>query len=392
MLERLDEIDWGSLQHAGGSAIDVPDQIRALASAKRETRQEALTELFGNIWHQGTVYDSSSFAVPFLIELLNERAIEDKVQILNLLQCLATGSSYLDAHSNLEHLRERDELDDADFKEALGQELGWVEKTREAVERGIPTYLKLLETDDWQVRLAAAKVLGACDDHKATVAAGLSELFNRETDPRVHFGLLLCLADVGRDEDVELLRAIVGDEPVTISQPALSEETTSPGFLRWAAAIALAQIEREKTTPAAIRIIEETFANPQPMDEFLEEMPWAPVDAVEMACSVLELLPAGMAVPVLLRAMQSVGERSVQSVFWALLKICFADMGHYTSTRPHERQALASLSPFQRQALQAFVARDEAWDRRWGLDHSLKSLGLPDRKEKLQAFIQRSKD
>ena len=42
MLEELDRIDWKKLQHAYGSAKDVPDQIRALASNDDEIRKQAL--------------------------------------------------------------------------------------------------------------------------------------------------------------------------------------------------------------------------------------------------------------------------------------------------------------------------------------------------------------
>ena len=38
-LEKLDSIDWASLKHAYGSAADVPDLIRALASSDKKTGQ-----------------------------------------------------------------------------------------------------------------------------------------------------------------------------------------------------------------------------------------------------------------------------------------------------------------------------------------------------------------
>lgn len=70
MLEDLDGVDWASLEHAYGEAADVPDLLRALLSTDSEVREEAVYELFGNIWHQGTVYPASAAAVPFLYELL----------------------------------------------------------------------------------------------------------------------------------------------------------------------------------------------------------------------------------------------------------------------------------------------------------------------------------
>jgi hypothetical protein len=39
MLEGLEDIDWGSLGHAYGTATDVPDLLRALASPLPKERE-----------------------------------------------------------------------------------------------------------------------------------------------------------------------------------------------------------------------------------------------------------------------------------------------------------------------------------------------------------------
>lgn len=36
MLEGLDAVEWGKYEHAYGPAVDVPDQLRALASDDAE--------------------------------------------------------------------------------------------------------------------------------------------------------------------------------------------------------------------------------------------------------------------------------------------------------------------------------------------------------------------
>lgn len=102
MLENLDKINWASLGHAYGPADDVPALIRQLASPDAEVRDETYYELHGNIWHQGTVYEATGYAVPFLIELLEVPEVEDKNQLLYLLEAIAHGSSYNEAHQDLE--------------------------------------------------------------------------------------------------------------------------------------------------------------------------------------------------------------------------------------------------------------------------------------------------
>lgn len=69
MLDGLERVPWRELHHAYGTAEDVPDLIRDLVAGDRERQKVALYELFGNIWHQGTVYEATSHAVPYLVEI-----------------------------------------------------------------------------------------------------------------------------------------------------------------------------------------------------------------------------------------------------------------------------------------------------------------------------------
>ncbi|MGW2987562.1 hypothetical protein [Streptomyces goshikiensis] len=65
-LDGLDARPWSSLSHAYGSAGDIPDLLRALTGADVDAADEALSELYGSVLHQGTVYAASAEAVPFL--------------------------------------------------------------------------------------------------------------------------------------------------------------------------------------------------------------------------------------------------------------------------------------------------------------------------------------
>ncbi|MGW7052922.1 hypothetical protein [Streptomyces sp. NPDC054887] len=68
-LDGLDTRPWSSLSHAYGSAEDIPDLLRALTGADVDAADEALSELYGSVLHQGTVYAASVEAVPFLAEI-----------------------------------------------------------------------------------------------------------------------------------------------------------------------------------------------------------------------------------------------------------------------------------------------------------------------------------
>ena len=120
MLEGLDDIDWSSLTHAYGDAGDVPGVIRARASTDAEEAKEAEFELFGNIWHQGTVYEATAPAVPFLVELAERPETHDRPGLLMLLGAIAEGTSYLEVH---EELYDAAEKADAAFKARRSKEL-----------------------------------------------------------------------------------------------------------------------------------------------------------------------------------------------------------------------------------------------------------------------------
>jgi hypothetical protein len=156
MLENLDKISWKKLKHAYGEAADVPGLIRKLASKDIKDREDALWYLYGNIWHQGTVYEATSYAVPFLIELL-ENPVPDRDKILLYLAELACGHSYLDVHRTMSFYD--GERDKDEFKKQLQKELKWVKASREAVLKGCPLYRKLLHDEDPSVRKEAACLL-----------------------------------------------------------------------------------------------------------------------------------------------------------------------------------------------------------------------------------------
>ena len=151
-LDGLDDIDWRSLTHAYGPADDVPEVLRALASGKASAEDTA-SIFWGNVWHQGTVYEATAYTVPFLIELLGDEKIGDREWLLLLLRSLASGSSYLDVHGPMPNQEPQA------FETARQEEKGWVSTAREAVREGIPLYLTLLSAEAPAVRTTAAYLL-----------------------------------------------------------------------------------------------------------------------------------------------------------------------------------------------------------------------------------------
>ncbi len=196
MLDGLDEVDWDALTHAYGAATDVPDLIRALSSNDVDERCEAFEVLFTNIWHQGTVYEATAVAVPFLVGLLADSRVGGKEGILQLLASIAQGGSFIDAHAGILDqagmgTRTEDERLDRDSQRA--RELGYVRAGCAAVEAGVWTYLELLADDEPEVRIAAAFTLGQCRGRASQVISELLARVAAETDGVSQAALILAI-------------------------------------------------------------------------------------------------------------------------------------------------------------------------------------------------------
>jgi hypothetical protein len=90
-LKGIDTVNWAELNHAHCSAYDVPPLLRALLSDNADHRDFACQLLHETVWHQGTIYETTSHIVPFLIQLLSFSNISSKEHILILLGSIASG-------------------------------------------------------------------------------------------------------------------------------------------------------------------------------------------------------------------------------------------------------------------------------------------------------------
>lgn len=107
LLLGLKNVDWHAIEHAYGPAIDVPDLLLALvyptsASKKiidealrnnRTVREHVIWTLWGNVFHQGTVWQATSHVIPFLFEILRDGPNDVELQefLVSYLHHLALG-------------------------------------------------------------------------------------------------------------------------------------------------------------------------------------------------------------------------------------------------------------------------------------------------------------
>ena len=176
MLEKLDDVPWAQLNHAYGPATDVPEQIRNLAHPDANTRSEAMDELCGNIVHQGTRYEATPYAVPFLYELVEDRRVASRREIIALLVYIAIGYEELylpdgvgpdTFRGELERARAKETTEEPSRREQYIAGLEAECDCYDAVRNGVSTLLHLFDDDDEQLRPFLIHALAWFPDYAA---------------------------------------------------------------------------------------------------------------------------------------------------------------------------------------------------------------------------------
>ena len=257
MLDRLDDIPWSQLTHAYGSAEDVPDQIRALASTNAKKQEEALWQLYGNIFHQGTRYEASSHAIPFLYELIKEPTTPAKHYLIHLLVSLALGYAeyFLPDGIVPDVLRELDTSDTDPSSQCY-----------QAVRRGVPVLLDLLNDRNDSVRGVAVYALAWFPQDAEQSVGAIENLLSTEQD---QFNIANAILSLG------LLRRSsgIGFESSRIEAHLNGDSL----LLRTAAAIALATEPMEQQV---IEILTDAVRRSSEFDEFHSVIPFNEGDLV----------------------------------------------------------------------------------------------------------------
>lgn len=89
LLRQVSAVEGGAVYHAYGPATDVPGQLAAVIVGDDETREEAWWNLWGNIHHQGTIYEATVPAVPILFGLAGWREHPDRAEAIRMLREIA---------------------------------------------------------------------------------------------------------------------------------------------------------------------------------------------------------------------------------------------------------------------------------------------------------------
>jgi hypothetical protein len=280
VLDGLDEIDWVNLHHAYGSATDIPALLRALANPSAQERDNAIFELHGNLWHQGTVYEATAHAVPFLLQLAASPGTPDRHHILSYLGTLADGASYIDVHRHAVQF-EPDEL-----SEQLPKELKWVTDTRNAVKAGEAIYFDCLQAEGHVLCCSAAYALSQFPEEAHRYWPKLRSRFEgEENDALIRCGLAMLVGSFATEEET------VG----TWLRRTFASELCHP--VRVALAVSVAH-EREEKSPAALKFLAENMLGSQELDDAFAAQPWDTDEPSGYIADALCLSPVGRRIAV----------------------------------------------------------------------------------------------
>jgi hypothetical protein len=190
-LEDIHEIDWSAVHHAYGPATDVPELLTSLA--RGENLKNVCWELWGNLFHQGTTYQASHVAVPFLWRILREGAPTSEVRLflLTYLRGLARGypafperpdpqlwSTWVDTFE-AEDARGSSKKTRASSKPraaSIDEASYWTAKSYFAVEEGLEAAIPFAQSNDASIALQATALLSDFPRKRALVAPALTKI------------------------------------------------------------------------------------------------------------------------------------------------------------------------------------------------------------------------
>jgi hypothetical protein len=225
-LEGIDRVDWSKIKHCYGPATDVPRHLRALATGDDAARKDAWRALCSSLFHQGSVYEASSYVIPFLIRLAEHPSVPEREQTLGLAGEIGAA------------------------QEPSGPCWKALDEERERI-------LALLRDGEPLVRAGAAFVLGKCFDGK--LEAKIVAAARAEKDALAADGMLLALGEQGR-----LFLA---------SRELLAEALEAKARRRrLAAAIAFMRVDREMAPKAARALVR--GADPIEDPRLFRGLPW----------------------------------------------------------------------------------------------------------------------
>lgn len=403
LLAGLDEVDWANLNHAYGTADDVPGQLRALCGDDEQAQQEAFGSLFNHLAHQGTRCQASPHAVPFLarialggprsarelaLRLLTGLAVnwDEECEIIDGADIAAWRAEaaenssdkllvlYEEALATEQDEQRRRDLQGTRDWLAAGNPIDLRDssvRSYDAVLAELPALLTLLDDENPQIRTRTAYLLAWFPDLADTSLPLLLDLAAHEHDAVAKATSLVAAGIVGT---------------TALAGTLAADLDAGDSLVRWAAATAIAQTARsadaELDAPLLGRAVAELAAAaaapaPVPATDYnqgdfhghtadtLLALPSSPTSRAAVAACLPSINPSGRAF---------------------VAKAVLPDL--FPGPLPDPRPLYASLSRPQQQLLRALADLGEGWWNTAGdIGENLATYGLPATQTGLRTYI-----
>jgi aminoglycoside 2''-phosphotransferase len=364
MFEGLNAIPWAELSHAYGSAEEVPVWLRQLTSDDEQVRHRAMDKLRSSIYHQGSLYPATAYAVPYLIALLQEPTVQGKEAILGLLNAIVN----------------TDPLDEQMWSEYMGAWGGMsghipYQDCHAAIEAAIPVYIALLEAPVLILRLEAANILTRFPERTRELWPVLQAALEREPTEAGRADLVLALGRLARHLP-EKQEFFLGRFQTDQSELGV-----------FAAALVVLRMAKE-TTPEEVAqfLIRVMLQPPSSLDLYLRlpcggTYPWSTSLWALANLGRVRLTPL---VPEVVEHLQQIRNTYGALALFARLVLFIVFDDHPERGRPS--WAAEALTEDQRRLLLLLLEQEQIWN-----DGNLLSLfrayGLPGDRKKMAAYL-----
>ena len=389
MLEGLDKIDWKKLEHAYGEASDVPQLIRNLASKDINLRDQALYELYGNIFHQGTRYQATPYAIPFIFELIRQPETPDKVDLIKFSVDLALGypEAYLPKGPNVEdwvidaeQLREEAESEDiGDIDEDWLKHIDSFIDSYKATLKEISTYYACLESKDLDIKIMAIFAIAWFREESKTSINKMRTIIKSASDDKIIANSLISLS---------MLDSYLEDKSdEQLFRKYLAESNSI--LVKICAAIALVNILEEDIDPVPIDYILKEIPTIIDLNLSPYEFPWNDGELLGYISEVIKFCAVQApekVVPDLSKVVAKLKGIKALNVIYSLLWIVFPEQPEQGSW------TLKLLNKFQKMVLKALTQNSELWKEEnvetTDLIELLKEYRLPTSQSSLKKLLQ----
>ena len=346
MFEKLDHVNWSVLEHAYGTAEDVPEQLRNLASLAPEDREKALSFFWCKVIHQGTVCSATPQTIPFLLEIIESPLGENKAELLAIICAFASASS---------------------CPEYSPDQPDTIEQCRREVSKGWCKYLDVLALADESTRCCAALALGHCTEHAAGIVNRLKDHLAHETNPLVSASMLVCIGKLAAAANVDYLTHFA--------------RTSSQAVVRFSAALSLAQTLKDKCPDDVLNLLIESLNDPSVVDESYLQLS-SSQDESGVALVTAALCTSGLDLKRFIGNIRA-GLNGLRASDTASIGITHSLLDY---AFPNGQRFAGKLSGIQYAVLELMVESDQIWY--WGNVITIfRSFGLADGREDLRQML-----